>query len=99
MGAFNNSRRKFIKYGLATVAGTVALRLDGTPRGVKPTRIDAHGHTVPGLTADRVISLMDMAGISHMVLMARGRNDALTTQIYQQAPERILPFVRSQLIQ
>lgn len=62
-------------------------------RGVMPTRVDTHGHTVPGLTADRVISLMDMAGISHMVLMARGRNDALTTGIYKQAPQRILPFV------
>ncbi|GMQ90013.1 MAG: hypothetical protein BMS9Abin10_0355 [Gammaproteobacteria bacterium] len=36
---------------------------------------------------------MDMAGISHMVLMARGRNDRLTTEIYKQAPQRILPFV------
>ncbi len=62
-------------------------------RGVKPTRIDTHGHTVSGLTADSVISLMDMAGISHMVLMARGRNDALTTEIYKQDPQRILPFV------
>jgi len=62
-------------------------------RGVKPTRVDAHGHTVPGLTADRAISLMDKAGISHMVLMARGRNDALTTEIYKQDPQRILPFV------
>ncbi len=64
-------------------------------RGVKPTRVDTHGHTVRGLTADRVISLMDMAGISHMVLMARGRNDALTTEIYKQDPQRILPFVSS----
>jgi predicted TIM-barrel fold metal-dependent hydrolase len=64
-------------------------------RGVRPTRVDAHGHTVPGLTADRVISLMDQAGISHMVLMAMGRNDPLTAEIYQQCPQRILPFVSS----
>jgi predicted TIM-barrel fold metal-dependent hydrolase len=63
--------------------------------GVKPTRIDSHGHTIPGLTADRVISLMDQAGISHMVLMAMGRNDSLTAQIYRQYPQRILPFVSS----
>lgn len=107
MGKLDNSRRKFLKYGLATVAGTVASRLEGAPllselanpahaaagQGVKPTRIDAHGHTVRGLTAEKVISLMQMAGISHMVLMARGRNDALTTEIYQHAPQRILPFV------
>jgi predicted TIM-barrel fold metal-dependent hydrolase len=62
--------------------------------GVRPTRVDAHGHTVSGLTADRVISLMDKAGISHMVLMAMGwRNDPLTTEIYKQYPQRILPFV------
>ena len=66
---------------------------DTARQGIKPTRVDAHGHTVRGLTADRAISLMDMAGISHMVLMARGRNDALTTEIYRQAPQRILPFV------
>lgn len=64
-------------------------------RGIGPTRIDAHGHTVSGLTADRAISLMDMAGISQMVLMARGRNDALTTEIYKQHPQRFLPFVSS----
>lgn len=64
-------------------------------RAVRPTRVDAHGHTVPGLTAERVISLMDTAGISHMVLMARGRNDSLTTEIYEQYPQRILPFVSS----
>jgi predicted TIM-barrel fold metal-dependent hydrolase len=64
-------------------------------RGARPTRIDAHGHTVPGLTADRVISLMDHAGISHMVLMAMGRNDPLTAEIYKQYPQRILPFVSS----
>jgi len=61
--------------------------------GIRPTRVDAHGHTVRGLTADRVISLMDKAGISHMVLMAMGRNDPLTAEIYKQYPERILPFV------
>ena len=62
--------------------------------GIRPTRIDAHGHTVSGLTADRVISLMDKAGISHMVLMAMGwKNDPLTTEIYKQSPHRILPFV------
>jgi len=60
---------------------------------VKPTRVDAHNHATPGLTADRVFSLMDMAGISHMVLMARGRNDRLTAEIYRQDPQRILPFV------
>ena len=64
-------------------------------RRVTPTRVDTHGHTVPGLTADRVISLMDQVGISHMVLMARGRNDWLTAQIYEQHPQRILPFVSS----
>ncbi|NNL41565.1 MAG: amidohydrolase family protein [Desulfobacterales bacterium] len=64
-----------------------------TQQGVKPARIDAHGHTVRGLTPDKAISLMDKAGISHMVLMARGRNDALTTKIYKQDPQRILPFV------
>lgn len=62
---------------------------------IKPTRVDAHGHTVPGLTPDRVVSLMDQAGISHMVLMARGRNDALTREIYEANPQRILPFVSS----
>lgn len=63
-------------------------------RQTRRTRIDAHGHTVSGLTADKVISLMDKAGISHMVLMARGlKNDSLTTEIYRQYPQRILPFV------
>lgn len=62
-------------------------------KGFRPARIDAHGHTVRGLTADKAISLMDKAGLSHMVLMARGRNDALTIDIYKQDPQRFLPFV------
>lgn len=109
MGPRDISRRTFIKYGIAAAAEAMALRLEAaaalsepsTPpyatahRGVRPTRVDAHGHTVPGLTADRVISLMDQVGISHMVLMARGRNDWLTTEIYKQYPQRILPFVSS----
>jgi len=107
MGSQDLSRRTFIKYGIAA-AEAIALGLAGcrfnastTPsyatshRGVRPTRVDVHGHTVRGLTADRVISLMDKAGISHMVLMARGQNDSLTFEIYQQYPQRILPFVSS----
>jgi predicted TIM-barrel fold metal-dependent hydrolase len=102
-------RRTFIKYGLAAAVQATALQLDGAPalsepatpsdaaahRHVTPTRIDAHGHTVPGLTPERVISLMDLVGISHMVLMARGRNDWLTAEIYRRHPQRILPFVGS----
>ena len=103
------SRRTFIKYGIEAT-GAIALGLAGcrsnvstTPfhgtsrRGVRPTRVDVHGHTVPGLTADRVISLMDKAGVSHMVLMtSKGREpDSLTAGIYKQYPQRILPFVSS----
>jgi predicted TIM-barrel fold metal-dependent hydrolase len=89
-------RRGFLQIAASAVATGIvgACQTDATARPrVRPTRVDAHGHTVRGLTADRVISLMDMAGISHMVLMARGRNDALTTEIYRHAPQRILPFV------
>ena len=68
---------------------------EATARKIRPTRIDAHGHTVLGLTPDRVIALMDHAGISHMVLMARGRNDRLTAEIHHAYPHRILPFVSS----
>ena len=109
MGPRDISRRTFIKYGIAAAAEAMALRLEAaaalsepsTPpdatahRATRPTRIDTHGHAVPGLTADRVISLMDQVGISHMVLMARGRNDWLTAEIYRQYPQRILPFVSS----
>lgn len=107
MGPRGMSRRTFIKCGMAAAAEAMALPLAAAAalsepstvphanphRGARPTRVDAHGHTVPGLTADRVISLMDHAGISHMVLMARGRNDRLTTDIHKQYPQRILPFV------
>ena len=70
-------------------------------------RIDVHGH-IPyplpsSFTADRVISLMDHAGISQMVLMPMGlmqgadgayhNLDQLTLSIYKQYPDRILPFV------
>ena len=106
------NRREFISYlasagmyigsgSLATFASSneklpKALVNATAHRGVIPTRIDAHGHTVSGLTPERVIALMDYAGISHMVLMARGRrNDALTTAIYRHSPQRILPFVSS----
>jgi len=109
MGSQEISRRTFIKYGIEAT-GAIALGLAGcrsntsiTPfygtsrRGVRPTRVDVHGHPVPGLTADRVISLMDKAGISHMVLMtSKGPNpDSLTAGIYKQYPQRILPFVSS----
>jgi len=78
--------------GAEPAAGVTA---DAAARKVRPTRVDAHGHTVRGLTPDRVIALMDHAGISHMVLMARGRNDRLTAEIHQAYPNRILPFVSS----
>jgi len=107
MGPRDMSRRTFIKCGMAAAAEAMTLPLAAAAalsepttvphanphRGARPTRVDAHGHTVPGLTADRVISLMDQAGISHMVLMARGLNDRLTTDIHKQYPQRILPFV------
>lgn len=100
--------RQCVKASLATGLGGLATFATGSekisaveggepgqPRPI-PGRIDTHGHTVSGLTPDRVIALMDMTGISHMVLMARGRrNDRLTTDIYRQYPERILPFVSS----
>ena len=93
------SRRTFIKYGIAAAAfvssGCGITTNDIYDRGVRRIRVDVHGHTVRGLTADRVISLMDKAGISHMVLMAWPRNDSLTFEIYKQYPERILPFVSS----
>ena len=106
------NRREFIGYcmkaGICIGSGslaTFASSNDNFPKalpntiahqGVIPTRIDTHGHTVSGLTPERVFALMDYAGISHMVLMARGRrNDALTTQIYRYNPQRILPFVSS----
>lgn len=85
-----------MKIGLAAAAQAVALAPGETlsaRQGIKPTRIDVHGHTVVGLTPQRVISLMDMSGISHMVLMARGRNDVHTLDIHKHAPARILPFV------
>lgn len=85
----------FSKPASASQITTTAPSYANSHRGVRPTRVDAHGHTVRGLTADRVISLMDKAGISHMVLMARGRNDSLTAEIYKQYPQRILPFVSS----
>jgi predicted TIM-barrel fold metal-dependent hydrolase len=107
MGSQDISRRTFIKYGMAAaafVSSGCGLTTNDTirtnqfnaasPGRVRPTRVDAHGHTVSGLTADRVISLMDKAGISHMVLMAYGwTNDPLTTEIFKQYPQRILPFV------
>lgn len=109
MGPRDMSRRTIIKCGMAAAAEAITLPLaaaaarsePSTPpyatahRGVGPIRVDAHGHTVPGLTADRVISLMDQVGISHMVLMAMGRNDWLTAEIHRQYPQRILPFVSS----
>jgi predicted TIM-barrel fold metal-dependent hydrolase len=81
--------------GLPATDGTSRAAATGAAAGVRPTRVDAHGHTVPGLTPDRAIALMDLAGISHMVLMARGRNDALTTEIYERDRRRFVPFVSS----
>jgi predicted TIM-barrel fold metal-dependent hydrolase len=109
MGSQDISRRTFIKYAIAATAFVSSgcgiatndtfrtTEFNGTSPGrVRPTRVDAHGHTVSGLTADRVISLMDKAGISHMVLMAMGwKNNSLTTELYKQCPRRILPFVSS----
>jgi predicted TIM-barrel fold metal-dependent hydrolase len=108
MGSQDISRRTFIKYAIAATAfvssGCVVATNDTfratefnatSSRRVRPM-VDVHGHTISGLTADRVISLMDKVGISYMVLMAMGlKNDPLTTEIYKQYPQRILPFVSS----
>ncbi len=86
----------FATFATSSEKSAGASARTSTHRGVIPTRIDTHGHTVTGLTPERVITLMDHAGISHMLLMARGRrNDALTTEIYRHNPQRILPFVSS----
>lgn len=106
------NRREFIRYGLSAGLsigfGSLVTSASSTEKLSKalvhttahpeviPSRIDVHGHTVSGLTPERVIALMDHADISHMVLMARGRrNDVLTTEIYRHSPQRILPFVSS----
>lgn len=116
MGLQDISRRTFIKNAIVAtafvssgcrIATNDTLRTTefnaASPGRVRP-RVDAHGHTIPGLTADRVISFMDKASISHMVLMANmvlkgnivpmaRENDSLTAEIFKQYPHRILPFV------
>ena len=62
---------------------------------IKPTRIDVHDH--PYMPANEIIRLMNKAGISHMVLMVFGPQDYITGKIFEQYPNRIIPFVGTEV--
>jgi hypothetical protein len=63
--------------------------------------VDAHGHIVPGLTPEAMVTVMDELGISRIVLMAVGGGPVtsladltqLTIDTHQRYPERVIPFI------
>ena len=56
--------------------------------------IDAHTHLMPGLDVDSLISQMDKAGVSRVVLMPReGATDQMSLSFASKYPNRIIPFV------
>jgi Tat protein secretion system quality control protein TatD with DNase activity len=57
---------------------------------------DAHNHMPKGLTAEKIISVMDQENIARMILMGKGgptSRDVTTLQAYDQFPDRIVPFI------
>ena len=57
---------------------------------------DAHKHMPKGLTAEKIISVMDQENIARMILMGKGgptSRDVTTLQAYDQFPDRIVPFI------
>ncbi len=58
------------------------------------TLIDVHSHAIPDLTIDRIISCLDKARVTRVVLMPRqGATDAMVLNFYEIFPDRIIPFI------
>jgi predicted TIM-barrel fold metal-dependent hydrolase len=69
---------------LAGTAGIHAVAANSIPM------VDAHSQIEPGVPVEKVISLMDKAGIVHSILATRGRIDHLTAAEYARLyPDRI----------
>jgi hypothetical protein len=69
-----------------------------TPSAATIPIIDAHNHVMPGLTPEEMVSLMDQAGVSKIVLMAlkapQGEaRDRLTLSAHERYPDRVIPFL------
>src|SRR5574341_2593322 len=67
--------------------------------------IDAHGHLNGDMSAERLVQLMDLAGVKSMVLMARyyqgaraggGGSDEQALEFARRFPGRFIPFVAGQ---
>ena len=62
---------------------------------------DAHNHKPKGLTAEKIISVMDQENIAKVILMGKGpkwpskatSRDDMTLGAYHQFPDRIVPFI------
>ena len=62
---------------------------------------DAHNHMPKGLTAEKIISVMDQENIAKVILMGKGpkwpskvtSRDDRTLRAYQLFPDRIVPFI------
>ena len=62
---------------------------------------DAHNHMPKGLTAEKIISIMDQENIAKVILMGKGpkwpskvtSRDDMTLRAYHQFPDRIVPFI------
>ncbi len=63
------------------------------PADTASTFLDAHNDVQPGLQAARLISKMDQANASQIVLMPNGAADDSTTLAFQRKyPTRIIPL-------
>lgn len=76
-----------------------------SPSNVQLSIVDAHGHLNRDMSAEQLIELMDKAGVSRMVLMARYMkskrsmgyaSDELALEYSKKYPGRFIPFIAGQ---
>ncbi|MGA2785738.1 MAG: amidohydrolase family protein [Candidatus Bathyarchaeia archaeon] len=82
----------------STIASSSVMtpaRRSTTASVYKPNKvIDTNSHLMPGLEADKLLSIIDRAGVQRTVLFPRhGSNDSDTLSVYNKYPERILPYI------
>lgn len=95
LGQQSNPTSQRASSTIASSSVMATARRSTTASVYKPDKIiDINSHLMPGLGLDKLLSIMDRAGVQRTVLFPRhGSNDSDTLSVYDKHPERILPYV------
>lgn len=89
-------RISVISRSLAAMA--VAILAGSTMAMADVPLIDAHSQLLPGMDVERIVPLMDEAGVSVTILSATQRKPELILDLAEAYPDRIIPAMSTKLI-